>query len=459
MPGARGRTRHGVAVVDGLAARIVHRQRGQALHHRRRGHRHHVDAPADRRGAPGDQFLGREVPVGQHHDLRGVGVDERAEQALRADRPVGVGPQHVRTLAGEQRLRAVAVDDRQHRAVVAPAAGRPCARVSGQRGDLDPARCADVERRLHRAARVVGVDVHRVLATVPRRRDGHRLAEPFEPLAQQFDARVVALAEQVHHLELRRRPVDTVTASCDGGAGWYSARCGACPASVVVIASSRTSSPRPPASTTPASGEHVELLWGLLQGDAAASEADADHRDEVGAVGRGVLGRTGGGLQHRDDGAGHRLADRGDDQSDRVTQCGAEHGAVDVGEARRPVRRPPRPSTSARPRRICDRMTPELPRAPCNAPSASAAATATTSSVGRESARAHADRIVNSMFVPVSASATGKTLSRLISSVWAMRPPTAVWAQSRRVVASSRRADMPPPSPKPPRPLEPSHCA
>ena len=115
VPGARRGAGHGVAVVDGLARRIVHGQRGQPLHHRPGGHGHHVDAPADRGGAPRDEFLGGDVAVGQHHDLRGAGVDERAQQLFGADRRVGVGPQHVRALACEQFLRAVTVDDGQHR--------------------------------------------------------------------------------------------------------------------------------------------------------------------------------------------------------------------------------------------------------------------------------------------------------------------------------------------------------
>ncbi len=102
--------------------------------------------------------------------------------------------------------------------------------------------------------------------------------------------------------------------------------------------------------------------------------------------------------------------------------------------------------TSAIARRIWDRITPELPRAPRSAPSASAAATAVTSSpASHASACAHAARIVNSMFVPVSASATGKTFSWLISSVWLISSATAACAQRRRVDASSRRADISPP--------------
>ena len=97
--------------------------------------------------------------------------------------------------------------------------------------------------------------------------------------------------------------------------------------------------------------------------------------------------------------------------------------------------------TSASPRRICDRITPELPRAPSAAPRASAAATSATSpEAAAGSASTNAERMVNSMLAPVSESATGKTLSRLISSAWRSRSPTAVWAQSCRAVASNRRS-------------------
>jgi len=77
VSGTRGRAGHGVPVVDGLTTRVVHRQRRQSLHHRARRHRHDVDAPADRCGTPGDQLLGGDVSVGQHHDLGGRRIDER----------------------------------------------------------------------------------------------------------------------------------------------------------------------------------------------------------------------------------------------------------------------------------------------------------------------------------------------------------------------------------------------
>jgi len=97
--------------------------------------------------------------------------------------------------------------------------------------------------------------------------------------------------------------------------------------------------------------------------------------------------------------------------------------------------------TSAMPRRICDKITPELPRAPFSAPADSAAA-ARAAHAERPCAfsSANAERIVNSMLAPVSESATGKTLSRLISSMWVIRSLTAVCAQSRRVIASNTRS-------------------
>ncbi len=65
-------------------------------------------------------------------------------------------------------------------------------------------------------------------------------------------------------------------------------------------------------------------------------------------------------------------------------------------------------------------MTPELPRAPFSAPADMAAATRATHpepELVPTLASASAERMVNSMLAPVSESATGNTLSRLISSM------------------------------------------
>src|SRR3984957_9303787 len=100
------------------------------------------------------------------------------------------------------------------------------------------------------------------------------------------------------------------------------------------------------------------------------------------------------------------------------------------------------------PRRIWDRITPELPRAPFSAPADRAAVVSTTSAdFASVLASASAERMVNSLFPPVSESATGNTLSRLISSMWVIRSPTDVCAQSRKANASSARPGSASPDP------------
>src|SRR3984957_5127706 len=70
----------------------------------------------------------------------------------------------------------------------------------------------------------------------------------------------------------------------------------------------------------------------------------------------------------------------------------------------------------AKPRRICDRITPLLPRAPMSDPCAAAARTESTAEgAGASPASSTADRSVRYMFEPVSPSGTGKTLRSLIS--------------------------------------------
>ena len=99
---------------------------------------------------------------------------------------------------------------------------------------------------------------------------------------------------------------------------------------------------------------------------------------------------------------------------------------------------PPRPSTSAMASRIWLRIMPELPRAPSSAPSASAChAVAASASPGSRSAASAAARTVRWRLVPVSLSATGKTLS---TSIFARSRPSASAASrhQRRTAAASR---------------------
>ena len=73
---------------------------------------------------------------------------------------------------------------------------------------------------------------------------------------------------------------------------------------------------------------------------------------------------------------------------------------------------------SHKPRRICEVMTPEFPRAPMRAPVVMARRTsATPAFAGSFAMLSTTDFSVSDMFVPVSPSGTGNTFRRLISSL------------------------------------------
>ena len=80
----------------------------------------------------------------------------------------------------------------------------------------------------------------------------------------------------------------------------------------------------------------------------------------------------------------------------------------------------PASTASANARRIWARMTPELPRAPTSDPLRTARATAGDSDDERSSAATTAS-IVITRFVPVSESATGKTLAASINAIFQSR--------------------------------------
>src|SRR5438309_7124519 len=114
--------------------------------------------------------------------------------------------------------------------------------------------------------------------------------------------------------------------------------------------------------------------------------------------------------------------------------------------------RPDKPC--ARPRKICDRMTPLLPRAPISEPCAAAAITDSADcGCGACCASSTADRSVRYMFDPVSPSGTGYTLRSLISCWFASSQanalrspmstcsPSASRSGSRRMVKSEATSD------------------
>ena len=91
---------------------------------------------------------------------------------------------------------------------------------------------------------------------------------------------------------------------------------------------------------------------------------------------------------------------------------------------------------SATPRRICEVMTPELPRAPIREPWVMAPAMASMSaSAGRAESSLVTEASVSDMLVPVSPSGTGKTLSLLISSALSETAAAAIGKQVRMVFA------------------------
>ena len=124
-----------------------------------------------------------------------------------------------------------------------------------------------------------------------------------------------------------------------------------------------------------------------------------------------------------------------------VPSTGLQHRLVGGRRRRRRARRRPwPPSTSAvalaastaRPRRIWQRITPLLPRAPISEPWLMASHVG-ASSAGAPSSSATTASSVRAMLVPVSPSGTGYTLSRLMPAWWAR-------TTSRNVVTVSRRA-------------------
>ena len=87
--------------------------------------------------------------------------------------------------------------------------------------------------------------------------------------------------------------------------------------------------------------------------------------------------------------------------------------------------------TSQMPRMICDRMTPELPRAPISEPLVTAAATSGMLSASLCRSSSTTARMVSARFVPVSPSGTGYTFRSL------MTPRSASTAASAASMAAS----------------------
>ena len=143
------------------AYQVVDGKRREALHHRPRRHRHHVDAPADARGAARDQFLGRDVPVGQHHHLGGTGVDQGPQQLTGADPwPGSADSGSGRSTSAPSRPKSSSAPSPSTTASTAFPAPAPRGRAAGpgvEGRDLDPAQRPHRQSGLDGRAGVVGV--------------------------------------------------------------------------------------------------------------------------------------------------------------------------------------------------------------------------------------------------------------------------------------------------------------
>src|ERR1700730_4384465 len=107
------------------------------------------------------------------------------------------------------------------------------------------------------------------------------------------------------------------------------------------------------------------------------------------------------------------------------------------------------PSTArAKPRKICDRITPEFPRAPIRLPCDASFAILLTSAAFDSFMSSTADWRVRSMFVPVSPSGTGNTFSRFTSSWFAdsqLRLPSKACLKTGPSTPTGLREAMPEP--------------
>ena len=234
--------------------------------------------------------------------------------------------QHAGALPGEQLGSAAAVDHGQHRPFPGPAAGRQSADAGAQGRDHDAAQLAGHQSRFDRGTGVVGVHVHRV-AVGRRGGDGHRFAQLLQPIPQHVRRRGIAAIQQVHHLELRPRPLGD-------GLGRAGSRRELVDRTGRRLAGDRRAQrvqqhqqPAPAGIHRTGVGQHVKLLGGLLQRDHRRVAAGDDRGGQP--LGGALLDGAGGGAQHRDDGPRDLLAaHRGDHQLDAAPQGGPQQHGV-----------------------------------------------------------------------------------------------------------------------------------
>lgn len=342
MPGSGRCPGHGVAVVDGVAGRVVDRQRRQTLHHRRRWQRYDVDTPADRGGATGHQILGGEITVGKHHHLCGTGVDQRAQQQFGADPVVrvsqrGIGAQHTSPLGLKKPGCPGSVDDGQHSAQPIPAPrGDP---AGGQRRDPDPTQRAERQPGLDRRAGIIGVDMDGVPAGGGAQ--CHRITQTRQLPAQPNSTRRIEAGYQVHHLELGRRRSGFVRARPMTGHRLTGHRpAGPVSAALWGVSGNRAGEgveqdQQPAAAGINHAGlsQYRKLVRSSLKRGRGGLTGDVERLGQTALLIGPDFDRRGRGLQYGDHRAGYQFSThRRDHQSDRLPQRRAQQGGVHLGK-------------------------------------------------------------------------------------------------------------------------------
>ena len=299
-------------------------------------------------------------------------------------------------------------DDHQH----GPLADEPAGRgLVGEPDDGDPVRPTRGDARLDRGADVVAVqvDVPEVAAVAD---DRDAVAQLGQLRAQAVDG-VRGRVEEVHHLVVVRRrarlarggqrgPVpDARTRRRRGRPVGEQRRRGR------RGGGRRPCRPRRPPRPAPA---RAAARWWRAARLAAASPPPRVAAAASRGGGPQPAAASRGGREHREGGALARVGERRGRQRDAAGQRVGEDGGARAPRRRPPGRHPPPP----RPRRAPAAPARGSPRScrtpPASAPRARAGGDPPSGSAAAASAASTAERMVSSRLVPVSASATGKTL-------------------------------------------------
>ena len=406
LAGADTRRRFGERgdVGDEVGVGVVADERGERLDDARR--RHDLDAAIGERVdllRDGNDVL----VVGQHDDaLRRRRLDRLEDLRRRRVHRLAAGDDDLHAEAREQPADAVAHRDRDDRGLdrgegrdvagaVPPAATHSCSCVDllEQVGDPDLMRSARFDAGFDRGADVVGVDV--AVPDAVAADDDDRVAERAPRVLERGDRRV-GRVEQVHHLVAQAGDVVAAEVRLDRRGREPQRRLGDRPAvdDLEERGASSSVKPLPPASTTPALAQHREQVGSAGDGGVGGLGRVREQRGEVAPGSASIASAVSRTTVRIVPSTGRSTASYAASAARRIAVARSAGPSVVSGE-----------HTSATPRRICERITPELPRAPMSEPRDIAVHTSPIASAVASSCAT--DSRVSAMLVPVSPSGTG----------------------------------------------------